>query len=31
VLLETKPARYLAIEGLGEPGGPVFTAKIGAL
>ena len=31
VLLETKPAQYLAIEGQGAPGGQVFTAAIGAL
>jgi hypothetical protein len=31
VLIQTQPAQYLAIAGVGEPGGPVFTAKIGAL
>ena len=31
VLVQVKTARYLAIEGRGAPGGPVFAAKIGAL
>lgn len=31
VLLTVKKANYLAISGQGEPGGPVFTEKIGAL
>lgn len=31
VLLRTKPASYLAIDGRGEPGGKRFTACIGAL
>ena len=31
VLVRTKPARYLAIEGQGAPGGERFTACIGAL
>ena len=31
VLVQVKTARYLAIEGQGAPGGPEFTAKIGAL
>jgi hypothetical protein len=31
VLLQTKPARYLAIRGQGAPGGEQFTASIGAL
>jgi hypothetical protein len=31
VLLDIKPATYLAIEGQGTPGGEVFTAGIGAL
>jgi len=31
VLIETKPAVYLAITGQGAPGGAEFTAKIGAL
>ena len=31
VLIETKPALYLAITGQGAPGGAAFTAKIGAL
>ena len=30
-LVEIKPASYLAITGQGEPGGEVFTAKIGCL
>ena len=31
VLIQMKKAAYLAIAGQGEPGGAVFTAKIGAL
>jgi hypothetical protein len=31
VLIQMKKASYLAIAGQGEPGGAVFTAKIGAL
>ena len=31
VLLEIKPATYLAISGQGAPGGEIFTDKIGAL
>jgi hypothetical protein len=31
VLVRTKPAQYLAIAGQGAPGGPRFTACIGAL
>lgn len=31
ILLEIQPALYLAIDGLGEPGGEAFQAKIGAL
>ena len=31
VLLKIKEATYLAISGQGEPGGSVFTEKIGAL
>ena len=31
VLLDVKPAVYLAIEGQGEPGGESFTQRIGAL
>ena len=31
VLVQTKPARYLAIGGQGAPGGTRFTACIGAL
>lgn len=31
VLLMVQPATYLAISGRGEPGGTVFTEKIGAL
>lgn len=31
ILIETKPAQYLAIDGSGAPGGPQFEAKIGAL
>ncbi len=31
ILIETKPAQYLAIDGSGAPGGPEFEAKIGAL
>ena len=31
VLLAIKPAKYLAIDGCGEPGGPRFTAAVGAL
>ncbi len=31
VLLDLKPATYLAISGQGAPGGPEFTAKVGAL
>jgi hypothetical protein len=31
VVLELKPATYLAIAGQGAPGGAIFTAKIGAL
>lgn len=30
-LVKTKPAKYLAITGKGEPGGDVFAAKLGAL
>ena len=31
VLIEVKPALYLAIEGRGEPGGEQFQTNIGAL
>jgi hypothetical protein len=31
LLITVKPAKYLAIEGRGEPGGAEFQAKIGAL
>ncbi len=31
LLVKIKPAKYLAITGKGEPGGEVFTAKLGAL
>jgi len=31
VLLDIKPARYLAVEGVGTPGGEVFQSRIGAL
>jgi hypothetical protein len=31
VLVEIGPAKYLAIEGKGEPGSPMFQAQIGAL
>jgi len=31
VTVDIKPARYLTITGCGEPGGPTFTAKLGAL
>jgi hypothetical protein len=31
VLLQILPAQYLAIAGIGEPGGDAFTARIGAL
>lgn len=31
VLLDIKPATYLAISGQGKPGGPLFTQHIGAL
>jgi hypothetical protein len=31
VLVEIGPAKYLAIEGKGEPGSPLFQAQIGAL
>lgn len=31
VLIKVSPARYLAIEGQGKPGGPQFQAQIGAL
>jgi hypothetical protein len=31
VLIDTKPARYLTIDGWGEPGGPEFEDRIGAL
>jgi hypothetical protein len=31
VLIEAKPALYLTIEGMGEPGGEVFQDRIGAL
>ncbi len=31
ILLEVKPARYLALSGQGAPGGELFTARIGAL
>jgi hypothetical protein len=30
-LVEPHPAQYLAIEGRGEPGGPVFTTRLGLL
>ncbi|HVO34599.1 MAG TPA: GyrI-like domain-containing protein [Gemmatimonadales bacterium] len=31
VLLATKPARYLAIDGAGDPNGPAFGAAVGPL
>ena len=31
VLVATKPARYLAIDGSGDPNGPAFAEKVGAL
>ncbi len=31
VIVEIRPAKYLAITGRGEPGGEIFTAKLGAL
>ena len=31
VLVEIKPAKYLAITGRGEPGGAMFQARLGAL
>lgn len=31
VLVATKPARYLAIDGSGDPNGPAFAAAVGAL
>ena len=31
VTVDIKPARYLTITGRGEPGGPTFKAKLGAL
>ena len=31
VLVELKPASYLAVSGQGAPGGDLFTASIGAL
>lgn len=31
VLIDTKRARYFTIDGRGEPGGPVFNARLGAL
>jgi hypothetical protein len=31
VIIETKPAQYLAIDGQGAPGGAVFEDRIGAL
>jgi hypothetical protein len=31
VLIDTKPAKYLTIEGRGKPGGPEFEQGIGAL
>jgi hypothetical protein len=31
VLIDASPAQYLAITGKGEPGGPVFQKKLGAL
>ena len=31
VVVQIKPAKYLAIQGKGEPGGPQFQAQIGAL
>jgi len=30
-LIETKPARYMTVDGQGAPGGEIFQAKIGAL
>ena len=30
-LVETTPAKYLTITGQGEPGGDVFSTKLGAL
>jgi hypothetical protein len=31
VLVETQPANYLAIDGMGEPGGDQFSRRVGAL
>ncbi|MGE5567526.1 MAG: hypothetical protein ACM3S5_00675 [Rhodospirillales bacterium] len=31
VFVEIQPARYLAIEGYGKPGNPLFQAQTGAL
>lgn|SRR5215510_222989 len=31
VLVDVKPAKYLAIDGRGEPGGATFQARLGAL
>jgi len=31
VLVATKPARYLAVDGSGDPNGPAFGAAVGAL
>ena len=31
LLVETSPANYLAIDGMGEPGGDQFTRRLGAL
>ena len=31
VLIDASPAQYLAIDGVGEPGGAVFQQKLGAL
>jgi hypothetical protein len=31
VLIKIKPARYLAVEGQGKPGGELFQAQVGAL
>ena len=31
VLVATKPARYLAVDGSGDPNGPAFSAAVGAL
>jgi hypothetical protein len=30
-LIETKPGKYLSVDGSGQPGGEVFQAKVGAL